>query len=643
MSARSFLQRLCSPQGALALIALGCFCYSFSGVKPWHTRAFEAFSEDSAVPLRDFTRAGLWIGLTLSGILSLTLLALSRWWAGPEAAPVRRFSLAGGGVRRRWFFGALAALLVFAGVQRWPAMGNSFWGDEGWAFCDYVHGKWRPVDKAAGLQGKIRFKRVTWEQTFFGDQSANNHWLATVLQRLSLEAWRKAGGREAYEFREEIVRLPPLLAGLGSLAALALFLRRVGAPRAGLIAAAFLALHPWHVRFSVEARGYSLMLLFLILSLWALVNALERGRKRDWVIFGLAQFLTLYSWKGALYPLAFVNLVVGARLIFGPAPPGCARTVAVSRWVMANLLGAMLFFPLACPSQLEVSRAIEQVRHRAKPMDAVWAENAVSETLVGMPWREWEKENPREISLGRLASQTPLWTGAAVALLALYPIGARRLWGRDRMLAALCVAILVSGPVAALHFKYALRVELLPWYLLFNLPVLAVLFTSALSPGRRSRGMLWQTPCLAGLAGFAVFARPMTRDLQSHPREDLKGAAALTRGAHEKTGHREASRIRTVWMWRHTFAYEPRGELHVRTAAHLREQMEAARAARGECYVIVGNRGFCNATSPDLMELVKNPTVFDHMTTLWGVERLNTLDIYRMRKADAGVTAATAP
>ena len=120
-------------------------------------------------------------------------------------------------------------------------------------------------------------------QAVFGDYSGNNHWLATLLQRGALKSWQVLGGHPVWSFQEWVVRLVPLAAGLGSLAALAGWMRWMGRPVAGLIATLFMALHPWHVRFSVEARGYSLMLFFFILTMWSMMKALRDGRKRDWL------------------------------------------------------------------------------------------------------------------------------------------------------------------------------------------------------------------------------------------------------------------------------------------------------------------------------------------------------------------------
>lgn len=641
MTLRGMMRKVTASQGLLLGWVLLCAAWAVAAPKPWQTHAFD-HGRVKQVALREYIAAGLWLGLVISGGLAVALLLLQRWWGRPEAAPVAPAGPGRGQMPLRWFALAVLGILTFALWQRWPAMSSSFWGDEGWMFCDFVHGKWQPAIKGGSLQEDLRFVPVPWSQAFFGDQNGNNHWLSSLLQRATLKTWQVLGGHPGWSFRESVVRLVPLAAGLASLVALAGWLRWLGRPVAGLVAAVFMALHPWHVRFSVEARGYSLMLLFFILTLWAAGKALRDGRKRDWFLFGLAQFLMMYSWKGGVYGLIFANIVIAGRLLWGPMPQVSLRRVAVVRWLSAGLLGAMLFIPLAMPGQLQMRKSIEEVRRRAKPMESEWRHNILAETLTGIPWVEQEAANPREISLERLARLSSWTWPAVVAMGGIFLLGLWRLWRQDRFLAWLCAAVLASGVVAAVHFKYSLRVELLTWYLLYNLPVLALLFATAVTPrpgaaplpgrpaGRRIIG--WSLAGASALTGFAVLGAPMTGDFQRHPRENLKRAWEITRAVHEPAGFRGPSNIFTGWLWRHTFAYEPRGDMYVRTREALEAKRDLARRTHGEFYMIVGIRSLSNMICPDVMQALKDPAQFDHLATLWGVEPLNTLEVYRMRK-----------
>jgi uncharacterized membrane protein len=77
--------------------------------------------------------------------------------------------------------------------------------------------------------------------------------------------------------------------------------REMGMPWVGLGAAGLLALHPWHVRYAVEARGYSLMMFFMCLMLLALIRALTTNKVAAWTLFALAEAGCLLSFAGSLY------------------------------------------------------------------------------------------------------------------------------------------------------------------------------------------------------------------------------------------------------------------------------------------------------------------------------------------------------
>ncbi len=68
-------------------------------------------------------------------------------------------------------------------------------------------------------------------------------------------------------------------------------------------------------------------------------------------------------------------------------------------------------------------------------------------------------------------------------------------------------------------------------------------------------------------------------------------------------------------------------------AAALDAKRELARKNGGGFYMIVGFRDLSEMICPEVMKALKDPAQFDHLGTLWGVEALNTVDVYRMRKA----------
>ncbi|MGI8602016.1 MAG: hypothetical protein ACR2OZ_03350 [Verrucomicrobiales bacterium] len=71
-----------------------------------------------------------------------------------------------------------------------------------------------------------------------------------------------------------------------------------------MIALFFGALHPMHMIFSTQARGYALVLLFSSLLPGLAWIALEQGKWRHWWVVAGCFFGCLYSFPGSFYFVA---------------------------------------------------------------------------------------------------------------------------------------------------------------------------------------------------------------------------------------------------------------------------------------------------------------------------------------------------
>jgi Dolichyl-phosphate-mannose-protein mannosyltransferase len=100
------------------------------------------------------------------------------------------------------------------------------------------------------------------------------------------------------------IRVPALLAGVALVPAVyALGARTVGRTGA-LIGCGLVALSPFAIFYSTEARAYTLATLFVLLAALALLAATEHGGWRRWGLFALAACAALYSHYTAAFPLA---------------------------------------------------------------------------------------------------------------------------------------------------------------------------------------------------------------------------------------------------------------------------------------------------------------------------------------------------
>lgn len=108
------------------------------------------------------------------------------------------------------------------------------------------------------------------------------------------------------------IKLTSAVVGIVAIPALFLLGRRLFNPSVGLVAALFLAVNRWHVVLSRSGFRVSLLPLFTILLLYAVVRALQSGRPFDFALAGLVMGLGLYTYSS--YVFAVVAVFAGLAL-----------------------------------------------------------------------------------------------------------------------------------------------------------------------------------------------------------------------------------------------------------------------------------------------------------------------------------------
>ncbi len=101
----------------------------------------------------------------------------------------------------------------------------------------------------------------------------------------------------------DLIRLPSLVAGTATIPLVYLVGARTAGRAAGLIASAIVALSPFMIYYAVEARGYALMMAFVVGSTLSMLIALDRGGRGWWGLYGLCSALAMYSHYTAAFPL----------------------------------------------------------------------------------------------------------------------------------------------------------------------------------------------------------------------------------------------------------------------------------------------------------------------------------------------------
>ena len=156
----------------------------------------------------------------------------------------------------------LVALLICAAGLRLYSLGTGIWYDEMLTYVNYM-----PLSV-----GQI-------VSTY---HDANNHILFSVFARLSLSGF----GDTVWAFR-----LPAVVFGVGSIAALYYLARKFSTVQESLFSVALLTFSYHHIWFSQNARGYTALLFFTLLSSTLLMNALRRNNPQTWVLYSLAAVL----------------------------------------------------------------------------------------------------------------------------------------------------------------------------------------------------------------------------------------------------------------------------------------------------------------------------------------------------------------
>jgi mannosyltransferase len=152
----------------------------------------------------------------------------------------------------------------------------------------------------------LALRSIAAQQSLFGDELftyfiTSSHSLSGVVDRYELTentppvfyvlGWLsgKLGDPTV------LIRLPSVLSGAAAVPILYLLGTRLKGPRAGLIAAALIAVLPFAVFYGSEARAYGLLLFLLPVSTLALLRALEDYRALWWVVYWLAASLAIYT------------------------------------------------------------------------------------------------------------------------------------------------------------------------------------------------------------------------------------------------------------------------------------------------------------------------------------------------------------
>lgn len=321
---------------------------------------------------------------------------------------------------------------------------------------------------------------------------------------------------------ETAMRSPSLLAGTALIPLLYWIGRDLWDRRTGLIAAGLIAVAPFVVWYSQEARMYAVFMLVANLALWAQVRILrdpedaeDRWRWRWWLLYSLSTAAMAWTqYFGALVALAQQGVFVVAIV----ARPGDRRTLIIP-WLASMVVIAACVAPLLpfVMHQYQVNQASGKgfgatPSQTGTDLEAGHTKPTVYAALTNLIWGLWGYH-----STVTMAALTALWPVGILLTLAL--LGRGRSWRVAVLLAFAAVPVVILFVVGQFKpFLFEIR------YFCAGVPVVVLLLARLCSSwaGRRTMGSV---ALGAALAASFLFAFTDQQFSQTNPRiYDFQGA-----------------------------------------------------------------------------------------------------------------------
>lgn len=600
---------------AAGLLAIAAFLALWR--PPWGLETGPFFPAPEARPFRATVWIALfWASLANAGLAALGAATAGRWARPLPAAPP--WTRAPRASRTLVLLLVLAALLALG--LRWPLSGGSLWWDEIWSLTRVMRGFVEPDPEDPA---RLVLDDRSWARTLWYYGKPTNHVLYNLTSRAGLTLWRAAGDLPPEAFDERVFRAPALAAAGLAVLAMGVLGGRAGAPRAGVAAAFLLAIHPWHLRYGVEARAYSFLVLFALLACLGLLEALRRGRGRDFALAGGSILGMLWAHPfSAYFVLALAPLgLVGA--LRAPGPPARRQGLAW-RWMATVTLAGMAFVQLMAPNlsqALTWENVWEEDRHALQQSVDYWGETATG------------------ISAGCSADDTPAdpypcldrmeegssWAAPVIwgLLPLLTALGLARVLRRDGPARYPLAAAAIAVPITVLLVDAQGQLFYTRFAIYGLVPVVLGVALGADAVADRLARMLrraWLAPLLLALAlgAYQLLVLEQTRLLLTRPYAPT-GATAQALRADTPEDPAESVLVGYGLGGAALQLYGP-WIRYADTRAGLEEALREAAARGVPLRVAYGYESFNRGRNPGGFELLDDPRLFREMARLHGIE-----------------------
>lgn len=611
-------------QCLLAALGAVLLAYLLFAGKPWSV----SVPEGRNWKLSQYVTVYFWIAAAVNLVLVVLLAATARWWSHPWGGE-------GGGVREarlpRWFWPLVCGAMVLTAVMGWPRLGQSIWHDEAYPIRRTIVGVYKEQK-----DGTLKLDPVTWQETLFYFKKPT-HVLHSVICRVFNDTWRLIARPQGLPFSETAVRLPTWLAGIASVAALALLVARLGFPSAGVIAAFLFALHPWFIRYATEARSYAFVLGLVPLVLLFFLRALDDRRWRWWIAFGASQFLLMYFYPTCLYLLGVLNLCAPLAIWWKYGKSPVAVGVGV-RWLVVNVFAGMAFLQMMLPIVPQLLRYLKHDVPGIGEVDYHWMQNFLAHLLAGVPWSYTLRYDTIYLELFPWAVNHPgLFVGIVALALGFFIVGIRRLLAGDRLAALMVLPMLLPAVLCYAQVR-ASSGHIYEWYVIFILPGVVALVAIGLDDLLASaRSHSARVTALAAvvvlLSAYAWWTTPQRHRLLAGGVQPNRESVLLTRPTLDPFDPRQND-ILTATFWGEPDPYDPNMR-HFHSLSEFAALIQEADAKNKSLFINLGYLVTVEGEHPNKYAFLKNPRFFEDLGLLQGYEPIMSRQVFRYRPGSA--------